>query len=152
MSSDPTQAARGDAETRRGTAYGERIKLEPAHWYYLARLKAAAAEDNHHRLIYPTDVVIDRQNQVVGYCSAGNLPMFFAWMHSQAPARDTFEAWHLAQDLMKGRQHCLAIQGHSPLLPFVERMGYERLGEAILYLRRANQDGGEHQFAATGKE
>jgi len=121
---------------QRATIFGERIKIEPATGWYLARAQAAAAEDHHHRLIAPTHVALNRQSQAVGYCSAGALPMFFAWMHSQAPARETFEAWRLAQAEMRGQAHCLAIQGHSPLLPYVEKMGYERLGEAILYLKK----------------
>ena len=35
-----------------------------------------------------------------------------------------------------GQGLCLAVSPDSPLLPYVERMGYERLGEAILFLKR----------------
>ena len=113
----------------------------------LRRPLARAALEDNHRVIAPTHVVVRSTPQpaplegvadeVVGYASLGAQALFFAWLHTRRLNKyESFRAWRLAEALAAGQGLCLAVSPDSPLLPYVERMGYERLGEAILFLKR----------------
>ena len=96
-----------------------------------------AAMEDHHRVIAPTHVVLRGEEEVVGYASLGGQALFFAWLDSRKlSAHESFRAWRQAEEVAHGRGLCLAVSPDSPFLPFVERMGYERLGPAVLFLKR----------------
>jgi hypothetical protein len=99
-------------------------------------LRAAAARDGH-RVIAATHV-LKRGDEVVGYASLGRQQLFFAWLDSRKlSVFESFRAWHQAEQLAAGKGLCLAVSPDSPFIPFVERMGYERLGPAVLFLKRS---------------
>jgi len=114
------------------------IHLEPYSPPRHAAALAAAATADNHRVIAPTHVAVRGTDECVGYASLGGQRLFFAWLDSKKlVARESFAAWRQAEVVAAGMGLCLAVSPNSPLLPFVERMGYERLGPAILFLKRS---------------
>lgn len=101
-------------------------------------LRAAAGADGHV-VVAPTHVV-DRRGEIVGYASIGSARMFFAWLDSQKlGAIESFAAWREAEQLLAkggGGPVILPCTETSPLRPFVEKMGYQRLGEATLFVKQ----------------
>jgi len=113
----------------------EAVTLAPITLILRAQVQAAAAADGHG-VIHPTHAVL-RGDEVVGYASLGAVKMFFAWLDTRKlSAPESFRAWRTAEDLLVGAGPvCLPCTLSSPLLPFVERMGYQRLAEARLHLK-----------------
>jgi len=105
-----------------------------------------AAREDHHEVIAPTHVVVRTtprgpdlgvEDEVVGYASLGGHQLFFAWLHTKKLNKhESFRAWRLAEELAAGKGLVMAVSPNSPLLPYVERMGYQRLGPAVLFIKR----------------
>jgi hypothetical protein len=117
------------------------IQLLPVHLDQLPALDAAARADKHV-LIHPTHIVLrsvpDRPPQIVGYASLGSVRMMFAWLDSnKLTAPESFRAWRMAREEMakQGGPVALPCTFDSPLLPFVERMGYKGIFDARIHLR-----------------
>ena len=114
------------------------VTLRPLRLHELPGLTAAAAADQGHIVIHPTHGVW-RGGESVGYASLGAVKLFFAWLDTQKlSAHESFNAWRQAELVLR-EQHagpvCLPCTAGSPLLPFVERMGYRRLGTAHFHLK-----------------
>ena len=108
------------------------VPLTPA----LAAAVQRAAAGDRHGVIHPSHAVV-RGADVVGYGSLGTVPMFFAWLHTQQmSAPETFRAWAQAEKILAGRGPvCMPCTADSPLLPFVEKKGYARIGTAHLFIK-----------------
>lgn len=117
------------------------INLLPVHLNQLPALREAAAADGHI-LIYPTHIVwrsrADGTKEMVGYGSLGSVRMMFAWLDShKLSGPESFRAWRLAQAEMARHPGPVALPCtyDSPLLPFVERMGYKGIFNARVHVR-----------------
>jgi len=117
------------------------ITLQPLHLNELSALMAAAEADGHV-LIHPTHVV-RKNGDIVGYASLARVRMMFAWLDThKLKGPESFRAWRLAQEEIRqmqaqsGNQWPVALpcSFDSPLLPFVERMGYLGIGDCRLHL------------------
>lgn len=98
---------------------------------------AAAAAADGHILIHPTHVV-KRGNEIVGYGSLGAVRMMFAWLDSKKlSGPESFRAWRQAETELKrmGGPIALPCTADSPLLPFVERMGYRGIFNARVHVK-----------------
>lgn len=116
------------------------ITLSPVHLNQLPALAAVATEDKHV-LIHPTHIV-SRGTDIVGYASLGTVRMMFAWLDTnRLKAPESFRAWRMARTEMErlhpGEPVCLPCTFDSPLLPFVERMGYKGIFNARIHLKPA---------------
>jgi len=112
------------------------ITLLPMHSAQVPELAAAAAADGHV-LIYPTHVV-KRGSEIVGYASLGVVRMMFAWLDSKKlTGPESFRAWRQAEQELKhlGGPIALPCTADSPLLPFVERMGYRGIFNARVHVK-----------------
>lgn len=100
-----------------------------------AALERAATGDRH-RVIVPTHMAM-RGSEVIGYVSAGVVPLLFGWVHTQkATPQETFKIWREAEAAMHGKGlSCLPVTDTSPLLKFAGKMGYDWLGTAHLHLK-----------------
>jgi len=128
------------------TVTAPRVRLCPLTPGLRMPLQRAAAADRH-RVIAPTHVVLRStprgeplggvEDEVVGYASLGGHQLFFAWLHTRRLNKhESFRAWRLAEELAADKGLVMAVSPESPLLPFVERMGYERLGPAVLFIKK----------------
>jgi len=110
----------------------ELVRMTPA---LRPAVVAAAAEDGH-AVIHPTHAVL-RGNEIVGYGSLGAVPMFFAWLDThKLSGPESFRAWAAAEKLLVGRGPvCLPCMDDSPLLPFIARKGYVKIGTAHIHLK-----------------
>lgn len=113
-----------------------RPELLPATAAWLPQIHAAAQADGGHAVMKPTHVAV-RGKQVVGYGSLGALPMMFAWLDTkQLSARESFALWRAAEEQLKGRGQVVVPCGtDSPLLPFMEKLGYKKLGTAHIFVK-----------------
>jgi hypothetical protein len=112
------------------------IEVVPVTQVHLQGLELLAKADGHG-VIYPTHAVMRGDEEIVGYGSLGRVPMFFAWLHSRKLGpRESFEAWRQAEALLKGRGPvCVPCTDGSPLLPFLEKKGYSKVGTAHLFIK-----------------
>lgn len=112
------------------------VRLVPMTPALLPQVTAAAQADAGHILIAPSHAVM-RSNEAVGYASLAVVPMFFAWLDTnKLSAPESFRAWRAAEEILKGQGTvCLPCTDSSPLLPFVSKKGYHRVGTAHLHLK-----------------
>lgn len=111
-------------------------ELVPATPALLPQVHAAAQADGGHAVLSPTHVA-QRGGRVVGYGSLGKLPMMFAWLDTKAlTARESFALWREAEKTLQGRGTVVVPCGtDSPLLPFMEKLGYQKLGTAHIFVK-----------------
>lgn len=103
----------------------------------LQRLIAAAKEDDHG--VFGATHVIVKNDEIVGYLSAGSIPSMIVWLHTQKT--DKFDA----EKLMEFYENGLRFQGaqfvmvpvplKSPFHPFMERLGYVKLEDATIFVK-----------------
>ena len=128
-----------------GTARGDArptVELVPLTDALRAQTAAAAAADGHG-VVAASHAVIrtargDARPTVVGYMSLGVVPMLFVWLDSrQVTPRETYAAWRLGADHLQGRGPvCVPCTEASPLRPYLERLGGQRVVTAHLYLKQ----------------
>lgn len=104
----------------------------------LARLIEASAQDNH-RPICPTHL-LEREGEILGYASIGCVPMVFCWVDSRkVRARQSFallaQAEQLAAAYAPVNVICVPCTAESPFAPFMGRLGYHQLGEAMFLVK-----------------
>lgn len=104
-----------------------------------AMLHEAAQRDGHH-IMGATHLVM-RGEECVGYVSIAGLPVMHTWLDSQRihageslRVQDQVDA--LLNDRFGGSPVLVPCPEESPFTPHMERLGYERLGPTMLYLKR----------------
>ena len=108
----------------------------------LERVRQAAALDPlGHDPRFATDVAT-RDGEIVGALSICNTPLSCIWSHSQKNrAADTMMLVNLARSLSHrvtaGRPCLTTCSANSPILPYMEKLGFVRLGETILFEERS---------------
>jgi len=111
------------------------IMVLPVQLAQLPALMEAARADGNHAVIDPTHVVL-RGREIVGYGSLGRVRMMYGWLDThKLKGPESFCAWRQAEaELRKlGGPICLPCTLTSPLLPFMERKGYQPLGNVRLF-------------------
>jgi hypothetical protein len=98
----------------------------------LEELKAAASADGH-AVIEPTALLVE-DGKIRGYAGLG-LPVIFFWSHTGNSPRATFEFADYCEKL-SGPRFVVPCTADSPLFPYMEHRGYERLGNADFFLMR----------------
>ena len=113
-----------------------KVRVEPVTEKTLPQIHAAAAADGGHAVLQPSHAVV-KGDEVVGYGSLAVMPMMFAWLSTQRlTPRESFSAWKQGEALMAGKGTvCVPCGMDSPLLPFMEKMGYTKVGTAHIYLK-----------------
>jgi hypothetical protein len=96
-------------------------------------LIAAAAADKH-AVILPTHVFV-KAGKVVGYCACG-APTIFFWSKTANSPRDTFGMMDFAE-ANTPRPFAAPCATDSPLIRFLPKRGYTRLGNADWFLMAA---------------
>ena len=98
-------------------------------------LAAAAAADGH--AVYAPTHLVQRDGQIVGGLSLGGLPLLFLWLDTQrVTPRETYQVWSAAAAELRGRGPVIVpCTDASPLRPYLERLGGQRVGTAHLYLK-----------------
>lgn len=108
----------------------------------LARVREAAALDPQgHDPRFATDVAT-KDGEIVGAIACCSLPLTNVWSHSvKNKAVDTMMLINIARSLTHrmggGRNGLTMCAPSSPLLPYMERFGFKRLGEFILFEERS---------------
>lgn len=101
-------------------------------------LKEVAKADNH-TLLFPTHV-IRRSGEVVGYCSMGGMPILNTWVHSErVRARESAMLLNVAENVMRATGSKAVVtpcSADSPFFPLMEKLGYSRMGQTTLNLKR----------------
>jgi hypothetical protein len=104
-------------------------------------LAKAAAEDEHV-VVAPTHV-IEKDGKIVGYASLGMVTVLNTWVHSRhVTARDSVMLLREGEKLLAktgAKVVCLPVAPNSPFLPFVEKLGYTRLGWAGYNLKQIGE-------------
>lgn len=102
------------------------------------QLLRVAAEDNH-LVIGPTHLVT-RGEEIVGYGSIGGVMLVTAWVHTgKVRARDSWGLLNTAENLAAGlgaAQIALPCAESSPFHPFLDGLGYARLGATTFNLKK----------------
>jgi hypothetical protein len=104
----------------------------------LADLQREAAADNHQALA-PTHVMI-RGDEILGYVSIAGMPMINFWAHSgKLHAGESLKMIETAEAVA---QHegcqlvCVPCAENSPFAQHMERLGFQKLGATVLYLKQ----------------
>ena len=104
----------------------------------LARVRAAAAADPaRHDPRFATHAAV-RDGEIVGTLSVCRLQVTNIWSHSVKnraihTARIIEHARKLTHEKCAGQPWVTMCAPNSPLLPFMGRFGFEKLGETILF-------------------
>lgn len=97
-------------------------------------IQAAKADD--HEVIAATDLVW-RGKELVGYGSLGGIPMLHVWVaRGKVRARESLMLLQYAENVMfrsGSRQVIMPCWDQSPFAPFMEKLGYQKLGTTTLY-------------------
>jgi hypothetical protein len=100
---------------------------------------AEGAQADNHTILGATHWVM-RGEEIVGYVGLAGIPTLNIWLDSKRvhPADSKLVVAQL-DALMSDRGLAVALvpcDEHSPFEPHMERLGYEKLGRTVLYLRR----------------
>ncbi len=103
----------------------------------LAKLVEAAKRDNHECLA-PTDIAWKGATPV-GYGSLAAVPMMHIWVDSKAVrARESLGLLNTGEAMlakMGMRSVIVPCWSGSPFAPYMEQLGYKKLGETTLYIK-----------------
>lgn len=103
----------------------------------LKRLREAAKVDDH-RVLLATHLV-EKDGKIVGYGSINGAPIVNLWLDSKSvSAIDSVRLLRRLTDGLgfTGARHVLMpCAEKSPFTPFMENLGFERLGPTTLYLK-----------------
>lgn len=103
----------------------------------LSELLALAAADQH-RVLGATHIA-RKGGRIVGYGSLGGLPVLNCWLDSvRVNARDTVHVLSVAEALLAAAGHThvlLPCDPRSPLKPYLERLGFEPLGQCVMHMK-----------------
>ena len=101
----------------------------------LQALHAAAAADEH-MVLSPTHLMV-KGDEIIGYLSIGGLPTVQAWFNSQHKhAADSVKMIEHAETIMReqgARVYAVACAPQSPFSIHMERLGFTKLGETVLW-------------------
>jgi hypothetical protein len=112
----------------------------------LERLKAAAAADDH-RVIGATHLALKGSlpgtEEIAGYASCAGLPMLHAWASTgkggapRLTARESLELLRMAETLLAEQYNgvILPCSAQSPFYGLLPKLGYECLGETVLWAK-----------------
>lgn len=111
------------------------LQLVPLTPVLRALVDQAAAADGH-RAVAATHAVL-RGGQVVGAVALGNVPTLFLWLDRQrVGALDSYRVWRKLADHFHGAGPvCVPCTEASPLRPYLEKLGGQRIVTAHLYLK-----------------
>ena len=110
----------------------------------LAVVRAAAqADPRGHDPRFATDFAT-KDGEITGAIACCSLPITNIWSHSQKnTARDTMLLINVARSLTHringGRPGLTMCAPNSPIFPFMERFGFVKLGETVLFEERSVQ-------------
>jgi hypothetical protein len=103
----------------------------------LDAVQAAATRDDHV-VLAPTHVVV-RGGDIVGYGSLAAVPMLHVWLDSQrVKARESAMLLNMAEGILSAqglRNVIVPCDPRSPFHPYMEKLGYTRLGTTTLNLK-----------------
>lgn len=95
-----------------------------------------AARADGHTVIAPTDLVW-RGEAVVGYGSLGGAPLVNVWLaRERVRARESVLLLQYAEGVLYrqgARQVIMPCWDGSPFAPYMEKLGYQKLGVTTLY-------------------
>jgi len=104
----------------------------------VAALAKVAAEDQHQ--IVGATHLAEKNGQIIGYASIGAITMLNVWADSKnVHARESAYLLNLAEctaAAMGLRTICLPCAAESPFLPYIDKLGYHRLGSATFNLKQ----------------
>ncbi len=108
----------------------------------LERVRQAAALDPLGHDPRFANHVATRDGEIVGALSICNTPLSAIWSHSQKNrAADTMMLINLARSLTHaatgGRAAITACSAGSPIYPHMEKFGFRRIGETVLFEERS---------------
>lgn len=101
------------------------------------RLIAEAAADKHATIM--ASHVVEKDGQVIGHLSIGEVPMVLVWMHQQrARARDSAAVLNFIENNFNpGTVICVPCPLGSPFHPrLVEEGSYKDFGPSTLFFKR----------------
>lgn len=102
---------------------------------------AAAADPRGHDPRFATEVAT-KDGEIVGAIACCSLPITNIWSHSEKNhVRDTIMLINIARSLTHrvsgGRPALTLCAASSPIFPFMERFGFVKLGETVLFEERS---------------
>lgn len=103
----------------------------------LTALRNAAAAD-HHVVLNPTHLML-KGDQLIGYLSLGGLPTVHAWFDTKHPhATDSLKMIETGEAIMASngvRTFAVCVSKDSPFSPHMERLGFQRAGETVVWTK-----------------
>ena len=108
----------------------------------LADVRAAAGRDPRGHDPRFANQVATRDGEYIGALNICNMPFSTIWAHSEkCRAVDTMMLINLARSLthnLTGGRPCItSCTKDSPIYPYMERFGFVRLGETVLFEERS---------------
>jgi hypothetical protein len=113
------------------TSIRPRAYVRPISLADLPELRTLAAADRH-KVVAPTHVAVNA-GEIVGYASIGALPAVVCWTDSRRTVKtEGFRFLREVEGFAAERYQdiMLVCTPHSPFRPFLERVGYQFLGNA----------------------
>ena len=102
-------------------------------------LESAMADAGGHVPMFPTNLC-ELNGEVIGSLSIGSTPLSGMWAHSQkCSARHTREMANYVrvlseQLLTPGGRFISMCSRTSPIFPFMEKLGFQAIGETVLFI------------------
>ncbi len=102
------------------------------------QLTANAAEDQHVA-IAPTHVVEDDKGRIIGYASIGAVQYFGCWLDSKrVNAMQSVQLLAQGEQIAReqgAQQVLMPCEQRSPFYPYMQRLGFQKLGQASFNLK-----------------
>lgn len=100
-------------------------------------IRDLAAADNH-AVLGPTHAMM-KGDKIIGYLSLNGLPNVHAWFDTKHPhAMDSLKMIEMGELVLREAGitgYTLLCAKESPFTPHLERMGFQKLGETVLYVK-----------------
>lgn len=113
-----------------------RSMREPPH-KMAERIRDLATADNH-AVIGPTHAMM-KGDKIIGYLSLNGMPNVHAWFDTKHPhALDSLKMIEMGELVLREAGvagYTLLCAEESPFTPHLERMGFQKLGKTVLYVK-----------------
>lgn len=111
----------------------------------IVALNEEAAKDNH-AVLFPSHVIQNAENKVVGYFSLARMPTVNVWTSTKETTAK--ESLHLLScldslmaDMLKTNPapiYAMPCQEDSPYFELMEKMGFQKLGGTVMFVKNLN--------------
>jgi len=101
-----------------------------------------AAKKDNHMVLYPSHILKNNDNDIIGYASVCSAPVVMVWSDSKKmTALQSVRVLHEVEDklkLMGIKQYLMPCAKISPYFKYMPKLGFSELGESVWHIKNLN--------------